>query len=105
MLKCKAADTSMSATVKVFCDDSPSLGDDHDTTYRSMVGGFSILILLVLTCLLLSIEFVSFFTHLMKVIDLLLRGFFAFFMVLWIMVFFFDLQHPSFCLFSCRLGR
>jgi hypothetical protein len=45
MLKCKAVDTPMSATVKLFPNDSPSLGDDDATTYRSVVGGLQYLTL------------------------------------------------------------
>jgi hypothetical protein len=52
---------------------------------------FSILLTLVLTCLLLSIEFVSFYTSLLRVIGQLSRGFFVLFMVLLIMVCYFDL--------------
>jgi hypothetical protein len=45
MLKCKAANTPMSATVKPFSDSSPLFGDDHATTYRSVVGGLQYLTL------------------------------------------------------------
>jgi hypothetical protein len=52
---------------------------------------FSIQLTLVLTYLLLSIEFVSFYTSLLRVIGQLSRGFFVLFMVLLIMVCYFDL--------------
>jgi histone deacetylase 1/2 len=45
MLKCKAADTPMSATVKLFPADSPLLCDEDATTYRSIVGGLQYLTL------------------------------------------------------------
>jgi histone deacetylase 1/2 len=45
MLKCKAANTPMSATVKLFSDSSPLLGDDDATMYRSVVGDLQYLTL------------------------------------------------------------
>ena len=45
MLKCKTADTPMSAATKLFPADSPSLSDDDATTYRNIVGGLQYLTL------------------------------------------------------------
>jgi hypothetical protein len=43
MLNCKAADTPMSATFELFLCDSPALGDDDATIYRSVVRGLQYL--------------------------------------------------------------